>query len=358
MKILNYYKNRKVLITGHTGFKGGWLSIWLNMLGADVYGYALDPLHENGIFKASGIESKITDLRGDIRDLDGLNYALNKIEPEIIFHLAAQPIVIESYKTPAETFAVNTHGTVNVLEAIRLTPSVKAAVMITTDKCYENKEWMWGYRENEPMGGHDPYSASKGAAELVISAYRRSFFTGKGKPAIASARAGNVIGGGDWADYRLVPDIFKALGNTKTIDLRNPAAIRPWQHVLEPLSGYLMLGARLMENPELFAGAWNFGPHLHDIHNVQTVVEHIIRFAGKGEWRDVSTKDQIHEANLLLLDISKAMHLLKWRPCLTFEETMRMTTDWYMKYSMEDVFELSQAQIKTYIKKWTSRNEN
>lgn len=356
MDFLKIYKNRRILITGHTGFKGGWLSIWLNMLEADVHGYALNPQHDNGIFVASGIAGKINDLRGNIMDLNKLKKVVKDIQPEIVFHLAAQPLVLEGYKFPAETFATNTLGTVNILEAIRLIPSVKAVVIITTDKCYENREWVWGYREDEAMGGHDPYSASKGAAELVISAYRRSFFTGEGKPAIASARAGNVIGGGDWADYRLVPDIFRAIENENPIELRNPNATRPWQHVLEPLSGYLLLGANLLLKPEKFTGAWNFGPYIHDVHNVKTVVEQIIKFAGKGSWKGISSQSQLHEANLLMLDISKAMHLLKWRPCLSFEETMNMTTEWYMNYSKQNVFKLSQSQIETYIEKWKLTN--
>lgn len=355
--MLQFYTNRKVLITGHTGFKGGWLSIWLNMLGADVYGYALEPLHDKGIFAASGIAKKINDLRGDIKDLDQLKNAFNEIQPEIVFHLAAQPIVLESYHNPVDTFVTNTQGTVNVLEAIRHTASVKAAVIITTDKCYENREWVWGYREDEAMGGHDPYSASKGAAELAISTYRRSFFTGKHKPAIASARAGNVIGGGDWAAYRLVPDIFRALENGKPIELRNPAATRPWQHVLEPLSGYLLLGANLMENAEQFTEAWNFGPHLHDVHNVQTVVEQIIKLAGKGLWSDVSKPEQLHEANLLMLDISKAIRQLKWKPVLNFWETIQMTTDWYMRYMRQDVLKLTVEQIELFTEKWKSASE-
>ncbi len=358
MKILNSYNSKRILITGHTGFKGGWLSIWLNLLGAEVYGYALDPMHKNGIFTASGIGNRINDIRGDIRDLDNLIKVVQSIAPEFVFHLAAQPIVLESYQNPAETFATNTQGTVNILEAIRHTPSVKAAVMITTDKCYENREWVWGYRENEPMGGHDPYSASKGAAELVISAYRRSFFNGNDKPAVASARAGNVIGGGDWAGYRLVPDIFRSVAAEQTIELRNPNATRPWQHVLEPLGGYLVLGAKLFENRERFADAWNFGPYLQDVHTVKAVVEHIIKYAGKGEWKDISQPGRLHEANLLMLDISKAMQELKWKPLLTFEETIQMTTDWYLNYTKQDVLKLSQKQIAEYAGKWNLSNES
>lgn len=350
----DFYQNKRVLITGHTGFKGGWLSIWLQMLGAEVYGYALNPIHSKGIYNASKIGNKISDIRGDILDVDNLRRVFAETKPEIVFHLAAQAIVLDSYERPAETFAVNTQGTVNVLEAIRHTPSVIAAVMVTTDKCYENREWAWGYRENEAMGGHDPYSASKGAAELVISAYRRSFFNGKNKPAIASARAGNVIGGGDWADYRLVPDIFRALAEGKTIMLRSPSAIRPWQHVLEPLGAYMLLAERLWNHPETYATSYNIGPYNNDVHSVKQVVEKIIKYANKGKWSDISTKGQAHEANLLMLDISKAIRFLKWKPVLDFDSTIRLTTDWYVKHKKTDVLELSQQQIKEYMKKWNA----
>jgi CDP-glucose 4,6-dehydratase len=354
MDFFNIYKGKRVLITGHTGFKGGWLSTWLHLLGADIYGYALDPLHEQGIYSMSGISSKINDHRGDIKDKSKLSDYVNYIKPDFIFHLAAQPLLLESYKNPVETFEINTLGTVNVLEAIRQCPTVKAGVFITTDKCYENKEWVWGYRENEPMGGHDPYSASKGAAELVISSYRESFFREKGKTAIASARAGNVIGGGDWADFRLVPDIFRAIESGKTIELRNPNATRPWQHVLEPLSGYLLLGAKLFEHPQRFAEAWNFGPFVHEIHSVADVVKEIIKYTGKGDFKDVSDSDKLHEANLLMLDISKANQKLGWYPVLNFKETIQMTSDWYMKFRDTDVFELTKKQILTYQDKWNS----
>ncbi len=356
MDFLNVYKNKRVFITGHTGFKGGWLSVWLNMLGADVFGYALDPMEDDGIFIASGIGNFINDTRADIRDRKKLNEIFSEFRPEIVFHLAAQALVLDSYENPLETFEINTQGTANVLEAIRQTTSVKAAVMITTDKCYENREWQWGYRENEAMGGHDPYSASKGAAELIIASYRRSFFDGKAD--IASARAGNVIGGGDWAKHRLVPDIFRSINDDHLIEIRNPNATRPWQYVLEPLGGYLLLGARLLEDSERYTGAWNFGPLMQDVYSVMQVVEKIIDVAKKGKSKDTSIPGQLHEANLLMLDISKAMHQLKWKPVLNFDDTIRLTTEWYMSYKQKDVLELTQNQIIHYQERWKLKNGN
>jgi CDP-glucose 4,6-dehydratase len=353
----DFYKDKKVLITGHTGFKGGWLAIWLNMLGAKVAGYALDPVHEKGIFYSSGIADLITDYRADIRDRNELFDFFEKEQPEIVFHLAAQPLVLESYRNPVETFEINIQGTVNVLEAIRKTPSVKAAVMITSDKCYENKEWIWGYRENEPMGGQDPYSASKGAAELVISSYRRSFFAEEGKTAIASARAGNVIGGGDWSANRLVPDIIRAIQENRKIEIRNPNAFRPWQHVLDPLCGYLQLGYALVQSQGQFAEGWNFGPLHHEVHSVKDVVEKIIFFTGKGEWEDVSVPGQMHEANLLTLDITKALQKLKWKPLLNFQESVKLTVEWYNHALHGDTLSVSQNQIEQYQEKWKLRNE-
>lgn len=354
MDFLNVFKGKKVLITGHTGFKGGWLSLWLNHIGADIAGYALDPKYPDGIFTLSGISMDIRDYRDDIRDLNLLKKVFHDVQPEVVFHLAAQPLVLESYKNPVETFNVNIMGTVNVLEAIRSTSSVKAAVMITTDKCYENREWVWGYREDEPMGGHDPYSASKGAAELVISSWRRSFFNKNDAPLIASARAGNVIGGGDWCENRLVPDIIRALLSNSPIELRNPNATRPWQHVLEPLSGYLKLGALLLEGNSQYAEGWNFGPFVHEVQSVKTVVETMLKMTGKGTWIDRSEGIKQHEANLLILDITKAIQRLKWMPTLTFDENIRLTLDWYLNYKIKDVRELSLQQIKYFESKWKS----
>jgi CDP-glucose 4,6-dehydratase len=352
----NFYKGKKVLITGHTGFKGGWLAIWLEMLGARVTGIALDPLYDQGIFQMSGIQHRINDYRKDIRDLPGLLEIFQKEEPEIVLHLAAQPLVLESYRNPVETFEINVIGTVNILEAVRQTGSVKVAVMITTDKCYENREWIWGYRENEAMGGHDPYSASKGAAEIVISSYRRSFFAENGKPAVASVRAGNVIGGGDWSEKRLVPDIIKSLIRGSAVEIRNPQAVRPWQHVLDPLSGYLKLGFLLFQEPDKFAEAWNFGPYVHDIHSVKDVVEQIITCYGHGKWVDLSSPDQLHEANLLLLDITKSILKLNWSPLLDFQTSIRMTVDWYKNANPDNALTITQNQIKDYFSRWNSKN--
>ncbi len=360
--ILNQYKNKRVLVTGHTGFKGAWLSIWLHQLGAELSGIALDPQHPDGVFSRSGIGQRMNDHRADIRDLDQVMAIFTAEQPEIVFHLAAQPLVLDSYRDPVGTFAINTQGTAHVLEAIRHTPSVRAAVMITTDKCYENREWVYGYREIDPMGGHDPYSASKGAAELVISAYRRSFFSKPGTAAVASARAGNVIGGGDWSENRLVPDIIRSMQNGQTLDIRNPAAVRPWQHVVEPLYGYLLLAQKLLEAPGPFAEAWNFGPLPDSVHPVGSMVEAFFQYFReqniRADWRDVSDPNQAHEAGLLMLDISKAINRLRWRPALTFPETIRMTADWYLRYAQTDVLTLCQEQIKQYENLWNSRNGN
>ncbi|MHC1776993.1 MAG: CDP-glucose 4,6-dehydratase [Lentimicrobium sp.] len=347
------YSGKRVLVTGHTGFKGGWLSIWLTMLGAEVYGFALDPEQPDGIFLASGIGRRIHDFRGDIREPGLLEKQFSEIQPEIVFHLAAQPLVIESYNNPVATFEINTMGTVNLLEAIRKTKSVKAAILITTDKCYENREIDYGYRETDAMGGFDPYSASKGAAEIVISSYRRSFFNKPDSTAIASARAGNVIGGGDWAVTRLVPDIFRSLEKNEPVLLRNPESTRPWQHVLEPLGGYLLLGARMIENPLAFSEAWNFGPDSQCDYTTKAVAEQIISYAGTGTWKDISEPGQLHEALLLRLDIGKAMKKLGWKPVLDFAETIRFTCDWYLNYRKTDVMALTQQQIIKYQKRWS-----
>ena len=357
MNFLKTYNGKKVLITGHTGFKGGWLTIWLKMIGAEVIGFSLDPINKNGIFESSNISSRIKDFRGDIRNLKYLIDVFNQEQPEIVFHLAAQPLVIESYKNPVETFDVNIQGSVNVLEAIRLTPSVKSAVIITTDKCYENKEWIWGYRENEPMGGHDPYSASKGAAELVIHSYRNSFFN-KSITGIASARAGNVIGGGDFAENRLVPDIVKAILNNQDVEIRNPQSIRPWQHVLEPLCGYLMLGSALYHQPANYSEGWNFGPYLQDIHTVEQVVKQVIDYAKMGSWKDISGNEKFHEANQLMLDISKAILKLNWKPTLSFKECIDFTVDWYLNANKNGELEFTQGQITNFQELWKLRNEN
>ncbi len=290
--------------------------------------------------------------------MSGLKEYITSVKPDFVFHLAAQALVLSSYQNPVETFEVNVSGTVNVLEAIRECPSVKVAVFITSDKCYDNKELDWAYRETDPMGGHDPYSASKGAAEIVINSYRKSFFSENGKTAIASARAGNVIGGGDWAEFRLVPDFFRAIEKGEKIKLRNPNATRPWQHVLEPLGAYLLLGAKLFHNPESFTEAWNFGPAMYDNHSVVELVKEIIAYTEKGSFVDISKPDQLHEANLLMLDITKAKQKLAWTPVLNFKETVQMTSEWYMNYKKTKVFDLTKSQILSYQNKWNSLNGN
>lgn len=349
MKLFDLYKGKKVLITGHTGFKGSWLSLWLHELGAGVIGYALDPKFPEDNFVVTGLADKVKDIRGDIRNKDFLLQVFKQEKPEIVFHLAAQPLVLESYSDPLETFDTNIMGTANMLEAVRQTDSVHSAIMITSDKCYENREMIWGYRENDPMGGHDPYSASKGAAELVINSYRKSFFANK-DTAIASVRAGNVIGGGDWSEHRLIPDIIKAVEAGRTIGLRNPQATRPWQHVLEPLSGYLLLGAKMMEKPKKYAEAWNFGPFPHDVTPVQTVVNKMIGYLEKGQWKDISQNNQHHEAQLLTLDITKALTKLGWKPALNLDETICMTVDWYkQKGASADMYEVCKNQIHEYM---------
>lgn len=342
------FSGKRVLITGHTGFKGAWLSIWLRELGAQVIGVALDPLDERCLYVASGIGDHIRDLRCDIRDGMRLRELFEQERPEVVLHLAARSLVLDSYRSPASTFDVNVMGTVNVLEAIRHTPSVRAGVMVTTDKCYENREWTHAYRETDALGGHDPYSASKGAAEIAIASYRRSFFSTAGSPGIASARSGNVIGGGDWSADRIVPDLFRAVEQGRSLGLRNPGSIRPWQHVLEPLSGYLVLAARLLDDPGKFAEAWNFGPSSDQIHTVRELAEAMITGIGKGAWHEVEHEDKPHEARLLLLDMSKAMLRLGWKPRLSFERTVKLTSDWYARHASEEALALCHEQIHEF----------
>ncbi|MCL6588761.1 MAG: CDP-glucose 4,6-dehydratase [Firmicutes bacterium] len=347
-----FWKGKKVLVTGHTGFKGSWLSIWLMELGAEVYGYSLDPYSELDNFVVSGLKDRMGDLRGDVRDFPFLLSVFTKYRPEIVFHLAAQPLVRLSYESPKDTYDINIGGTVNVLEAIRRTDSVKVGVLITTDKCYENKEWIWGYRENDPLGGFDPYSSSKGAAELVIAGYRSSFFHPEkfevhGK-AVASARAGNVIGGGDWAKDRIVPDCIRALQAGKPIEVRNPEATRPWQHVLEPLSGYLVLAEKMYENGPKYAGPWNFGPDNDAIVPVKTIAGHLIHLWGQGKWVDLSGPDSFHEAKLLALDCSKAKTILNWEPVLELDMALKFTVDWYKNYQNSNSYDLCREQINAY----------
>ena len=350
----NVYKGKKVLVTGHTGFKGSWLSIWLKELGAEVIGYSLDPYTKKDNFVLSHLSEKIVDIRGDIRDRKYLRKVFDKYQPEIVFHLAAQPLVRLSYDIPVETYETNLMGTINILEEIRNCKNTKIGIMITTDKCYENKEQIWGYRENEAFGGYDPYSSSKGACEIAIQSWRKSFFNPKdyekhGK-SIASVRAGNVIGGGDWAKDRIVPDCIRALEEGKDIEIRSPRSIRPWEHVLEPLSGYLLLGQKMMEDPIKYCEGWNFGPNLDAIVNVWEVAEKIVKNYGKGNLKDISDPNALHEAKLLLLDITKSRFELGWKPTLTIDESIELTTEWYKRYISEDVYQLCVEQINKFSK--------
>lgn len=342
------FRGRRVLVTGHTGFKGAWLAIWLEKLGAHVIGAALDPEVEGCVYSASGIGDRIRDLRCDIRNGQQVTELLAAERPEIVFHLAAQAIVMEGYRSPIATFDVNVMGSAHVLEAIRRTPSVRAAVMVTTDKCYENREQREGYTETDALGGHDPYSASKGAAEIVIASYRRSFFSATGSAGIASARSGNVVGGGDWSADRIVPDLVRAVEAGSPLAVRNPGSVRPWQHVLEPLHGYLLLAERLLSDPMGYAGAWNFGPAPDQVHTVRELVEAMLERMGKGTWRGTNGTAQPHEAGLLMLNIDKAMRRLGWRPKLSLAETVRLTVEWYMDRDTKDPLELCRTQIDEY----------
>lgn len=347
------YNNRKVLVTGHTGFKGSWLCLLLHKLGADVYGYALEPPTTPSLFKEANIDELITSYLGDIRDYNYLSKVIHEVKPEVIIHMAAQALVRESYKNPVETYAINVMGTVNLLDIVKNTNSVKAIVNVTTDKCYENHEWHWGYRENEPMGGYDPYSNSKGCSELVTSSFRYSFFNPnkyeKHGVALASARAGNVIGGGDWAEDRLIPDFFRAITNRKKIKIRSPYAIRPWQHVLEPLTGYLMLGEKLFAEGATYAQAWNFGPDDRDAKDVEWIINRICKLWGNNAKFEIDNMPQLHEANYLKLDCSKAMAELKWYPKWNIQQTLQNIVSWNKAYiNGKNMRNICYQQIKEY----------
>ena len=343
-----FWNGKRVMLTGHTGFKGSWLSLWLQSMGAQVVGYALAPPTNPSLFEVAEVGNGMTSIIGDIRDLAKLQAAFAEHSPEIVIHMAAQPLVRYSYENPVETYSTNVMGTVHVLEAVRNTPGVKAVVNVTTDKCYENKEWLWGYREDEPMGGHDPYSNSKGCSELVTSAYRSSFFQEKGI-ALASARAGNVIGGGDWAADRLVPDILRAFEQNQPVVIRNPHATRPWQHVLEPLSGYLSLAEHLYTDGQAFSEGWNFGPKDDDARPVQWIVEHMVNSWGNGASWQQDGGVHPHEANYLKLDISKAKARLGWQPRWQLATALAHITTWHQAWlGHEDMKKLCLAQIQQY----------
>ena len=341
-----FFKNKKVLVTGHTGFKGSWLSIWLRELGAEVVGYALDPYTKYDNFVVTDLENRITDIRGDVRDYDKVINTFNEHNPEIVFHLAAQPLVKLSYEKPRETYETNVMGTVNVLEAARKNKSTQVFINITSDKCYENKEWIWGYRENDTMGGYDPYSSSKGCSELITSAYMRSFFVNStNNIGIASVRAGNVIGGGDWAKDRLIPDCISSIKIGKPILIRNPKSTRPWQHVLEPLYGYLLLASYLYKNPTEYSGSWNFGPSENLIMTVREVVEKLLKKWGSGRWvTEMPNSKEVHECRLLKLDISKAIYYLGWKPRLDFDKTLKLVVDWYKNENLDYSFDVQQIE--------------
>jgi CDP-glucose 4,6-dehydratase len=352
----NFYTDKRVLVTGDTGFKGSWLCIWLHELGAHVYGYALPAKTPDDNFVRSKLSDVIHHIDGDVRDDKKLADYVSEIQPQIAFHLAAQPLVLESYKNPQETFSTNLMGTVNFFEAVRKTSHVKAAVIITSDKCYQNNDWVWGYRESDPMGGNDPYSASKGCAELITHAYVKSFFSTDHACAVASARAGNVIGGGDWAEHRIVPDIFRALHAGQPVLVRNPNAIRPWQHVLEPLSGYLLLASKLYAEGKSYSGGWNFGPPDENQYTVLEVVQEIIKRAGKGTYRILEETEKPHEANVLKLDVSKSSQYLDWQSVLTFDETMDFTVSGYHEDTQGDLYSKRVAEIDGYNQRLRARN--
>lgn len=348
--MFSIYNDKRVFLTGHTGFKGSWLALWLTKLGAKVCGYSLAPNTKPSMFEELNIKNRISkSIIGDILDYEKLQAEMKTFEPDIVFHLAAQPLVRLSYAEPILTYKTNVIGSLNVLEAARHTPSVKAFVNITTDKCYENKEVNRGYKEDEPMGGYDMYSSSKGCVEIMSSSFRRSFLQEEGTYAMATARAGNVIGGGDWALDRLIPDCVRFINDGEKIEIRNPVAVRPWQHVLEPLSGYLLLGEKLLEEGKKFAEGFNFGPNEDSVLRVAEVAQKVCEYYGKGE-TVVHKRDDLHEANLLMLNIEKAEQVLGWIPTYTAEEAVKKSVEWYKHFYSQDadMYDFTMKQIKEY----------
>lgn len=344
-----FWQGKKVFLTGHTGFKGSWLSLWLQSMGAKVKGFALEPPTEPSLFQEASVAEDMESEIGDIRNLAAITDSVKAFCPDILIHMAAQPLVRLSYREPVETYSTNVMGTVHVLEAARQCSSIRAIVNVTTDKCYENREWVWGYREHEPMGGHDPYSNSKGCSELVTAAYRDSFFNTSDSAGLASARAGNVIGGGDWAEDRLIPDILRAFEQSQPVVVRNPLATRPWQHVLEPLSGYLILAEKLYNEGASYAEGWNFGPRDEDVKPVEWILNHMVKHWGQGASWQLDNNPQPHEAQLLKLDISKASSLLKWQPRWSLAQTLDSIVEWHQCWlGKGDVRQLTLDQIGQY----------
>lgn len=344
----DFWRGKRVLVTGHTGFKGAWLTRWLVLSGAEVAGYSLAPETDPNLFDVTGLAKQCQSTLGDVRDLPLLSKVVSSYRPEIVFHMAAQALVRRSYREPVDTYATNVLGTVNVLEALRQTGSARAVVVVTTDKCYENREWEWAYREVDPLGGHDPYSSSKACAEIVATAYRRSFFENQ---IVATARAGNVIGGGDWSEDRLLPDIVRGVGSGKAVVIRNPASTRPWQHVLEPLSGYLLLAERVWNDPRTFADAWNFGPRDDDTQPVGEIARRFVEALGAGSLELGKPDPKApHEAGLLQLDAAKARSRLGWTPRLGVDGALRLSAQWYKAYLADHTSALAtlDAQIREY----------
>ncbi len=350
---ISFWQGKRVFLTGHTGFKGSWMSLWLQNLGVEVTGFALHPPTNPSLFQVAGIAQGMDSVVGDIRDGTALIRAMHKAMPDIVIHMAAQPLVRRSYIDPVETYSTNVMGTVNLLEAVRKTASVRAVVNVTSDKCYENKEWVWGYRENEPMGGFDPYSSSKGCAELVTSAYRNSFFNSakyeEHKVALATARAGNVIGGGDWAEDRIIPDILRAIQQSQSVNIRNPQATRPWQHVLEPLSGYLTLAEKLHADGASYSDAFNFGPSEEDAKPVQWIVEELTRNWSQAASWHLDSGNHPHEAHYLKLDCAKARAVLNWTPRWNLAQTLQAIIDWHKAHqSGQDMRAVCLQQITNF----------
>lgn len=350
-----FWNGKKVLVTGHTGFKGSWLSLWLLYMGAEVAGYAMDPHTERDNFVKTGLRDRMLDIRGDLSDREKLEKTFDDFQPEIVFHLAAQPLVRTSYEQPVETYQTNLMGTLYVLECIRACGSVREAVLITTDKVYANEEQIWGYREKDPFGGYDPYSSSKACAEILIDSYRNSYFNPKDykkhKKEIVSVRAGNVIGGGDWSKDRLIPDCIRAIEEGRRIEIRNPYAVRPWQHVLDALSGYLLLAEKIWMNQgqNLYGGGWNFGPEYDSFATVKDVVWKVISKMGKGEMYEQEEVQHLHEAGILFLDITKAKSQLGWRPRWGLEEAVQKTVEWYREDGQgRNMYEVVMRQIEEY----------